>query len=437
MVTARGDLLRPEDRRCRCGCRHAKSVRVGRTAEGSLVASWLGDQNGLSTGRRAVSSTGFAPSAPPVGAARILPGMLHLGRRGRAAGHVVVRVALLIALGAGLAIGSTARAAAEPTRSAVTVELPDVAVWPVDPTPEVVRGFDPPGQPWGAGHRGVDLRGRAGQQVRAAAAGRVSYASQLAGRGVVVVDHGAVRTTYEPVTASARVGQRVVAGASIGVLERDSRDPIHCSASTRDHGCLHWGLRHGDTYLDPLLLLTDQPLAGGPVRLLPQASVEEAVTRAAVRSAARAAAAAVSGLGGAVGTGPGGEHGFSLPVGGPVSSGFGMRHHPVLGVWKLHDGTDVAAACGTPLHAPADGTVVGTFADPGYGNRLLIDHGVVDGRHVVTALNHAAGYDVGVGARVSQGQVVGRVGRTGFATGCHLHLMVWLDDVLVDPLTWF
>ena len=87
-----------------------------------------------------------------------------------------------------------------------------VGVWPLRPSPEVVAGFDPPLDPWGAGHRGVDLLGSAGQPVRAALPGRVSFAGMLAGRGVVVVAHGDTRTTYEPVAADVSVGDTVAAG---------------------------------------------------------------------------------------------------------------------------------------------------------------------------------------------------------------------------------
>jgi murein DD-endopeptidase MepM/ murein hydrolase activator NlpD len=130
-------------------------------------------------------------------------------------------------------------------------------VWPLVPRPPVVRGFHPPASAWGAGHRGVDLLGHAGQQVHAARAGTITWASTLAGRGVVVVDHGGERTTYEPVAASVAVGDRVAAGAVIGTLQRGLS---HCFPRT----CLHWGLLRGRTYLDPLVLV-----GGGPVRLLP------------------------------------------------------------------------------------------------------------------------------------------------------------------------
>src|SRR5438105_2914584 len=74
--------------------------------------------------------------------------------------------------------------------------------WPVDGVPVVVRGFDPPPVPWATGHRGVDLRARAGAPVHAAGAGVVGYAGVLAGRGVVAIHHpDGLETTYEPVSA--------------------------------------------------------------------------------------------------------------------------------------------------------------------------------------------------------------------------------------------
>ncbi len=136
-------------------------------------------------------------------------------------------------------------------------ETDPVGVWPLAPEPDVVRGFDPPDSPYGAGHRGVDLAGSPGQQVRSALPGTVSYAAPLAGRGVVVVDHGGTRTTYEPVTALVSVGDVVPAGGRIGTLELPGS---HCFP----RACLHWGWIRGEVYLDPLRLV-----GGGPVRLLP------------------------------------------------------------------------------------------------------------------------------------------------------------------------
>ena len=136
-----------------------------------------------------------------------------------------------------------------------------VSGWPLRGEPEVVAGFDPPDVPWGSGHRGVDLAGVAGQPVLSALAGRVTYAGRLAGRGVVVVDHGGTRTTYEPVTASLPVGTEVARGQVIGRLEAVGG---HCPPRS----CLHWGWRRGEVYLDPLDLV-----GAGPVRLLPLAGL--------------------------------------------------------------------------------------------------------------------------------------------------------------------
>ena len=148
---------------------------------------------------------------------------------------------LLIGLGLGL-VGLPQPAGAAPPAPAW--------IWPLAGPPAVVRGFDPPVTAYGVGHRGVDLRGAAGAPVRAAGPGRVSYAGLLAGRGVVVVVHGPLRTTYEPITAQVQVGQAVVAGQLLGRLGLG-----HCAPA-----CLHWGLLRGSTYLDPLLLL-------GPTRV--------------------------------------------------------------------------------------------------------------------------------------------------------------------------
>ncbi len=131
-------------------------------------------------------------------------------------------------------------------------------VWPLDPPPQVVRGFEPPPEPWLAGHRGVDVAATAGQDVRSAGAGRVAFAGMVAGRPVVSITHGALRTTYEPVHALVKAGDAVMAGEIIGTL---GATPSHCGPG---RPCLHWGLRYGEQYLDPLALLDE-----APIRLLP------------------------------------------------------------------------------------------------------------------------------------------------------------------------
>ncbi|WP_374114287.1 peptidoglycan DD-metalloendopeptidase family protein [Streptomyces sp. NK08204] len=148
--------------------------------------------------------------------------------------------------------------------------------WPVGSRPVVLRGWQPPATVYGPGHRGVDLAAPPGARVHAVAAGRVTFAGRVAGRGVVSVELAGtdLRTTYEPVRPSVRKGDRVGAGGVVGAVEPTGS---HCATTT----CVHWGLRRGETYLDPLTLLPPWLLHPGPSRLLPVLGVP-ARPRAAV-----------------------------------------------------------------------------------------------------------------------------------------------------------
>ncbi len=151
-----------------------------------------------------------------------------------------------------------ASVAADP-RAAEPTPAPSVA-WaaPLAGEPVVTRPFHPPPHPYGPGHRGADLAGAPGAPVLAAGDGVVVFAGMVAGRPVVSVDHaGGLRTTYEPVDPSVAAGQRVTRGSPLGTLA-----PGHAECPVA--ACLHWGVRRGETYLDPLSLL-----AVPRVRLLP------------------------------------------------------------------------------------------------------------------------------------------------------------------------
>lgn len=129
---------------------------------------------------------------------------------------------------------------------------------------------------------------------------------------------------------------------------------------------------------------------------------------------------------------------FIFPVNARITSPYGMRLHPVLGYWKLHDGTDFGAGCGTAIKAAGAGRVSERYYNGAYGNRLMIDHGRINGQYVTTGYNHATRYIVSVGQHVRKGQIIGYVGTTGYSTGCHLHLMVWQNGVVVNPMAkWF
>ena len=164
------------------------------------------------------------------------------------------------------AAGAAAGVAAQPMHlpggrsAAASRELTPAApyVLPVAGSASVLTPFRAPTTPYGPGHRGVDLALAIGGAVRAAGAGIVSHAGQVAGRGTVSIEHlDGLRTTYEPIDATVRTGQHVVAGQVIGTL-------LAGHASCLPASCLHWGALADGEYLDPMGLLH-----GLQVRLLP------------------------------------------------------------------------------------------------------------------------------------------------------------------------
>ena len=163
----------------------------------------------------------------------------------------------------------SASGAAVPEPACVPAAKDTRWTWPLGITgvragPTILRAFEPPPHRWDAGHRGIDLAGRLADPVRAAGPGVVLYAGRLFDRGVVVIGHGLLRTSYEPVEASLPVGATVALGEQIGTL-----DAGHCASVS----CLHWGLlsghAHATVYYDPLLLLGCgrlrlEPVMAGP-----------------------------------------------------------------------------------------------------------------------------------------------------------------------------
>jgi murein DD-endopeptidase MepM/ murein hydrolase activator NlpD len=121
---------------------------------------------------------------------------------------------------------------------------------------------------------------------------------------------------------------------------------------------------------------------------------------------------------------------LAWPIIGRVSSPFGYRVHPILGVRKLHTGIDISGSTGTPISAAADGTVILSQTYGGYGRAVVIDHG----GGMATLYAHQSSIAVSVGDVVSRGEVIGYVGCTGSCTGPHLHFEVRLNGVPVDPM---
>ncbi len=140
------------------------------------------------------------------------------------------------------------------------------------------------------------------------------------------------------------------------------------------------------------------------------------------------------------GKGSGGDGGsvLSMPVGGnpPITSPYGMRMHPVTHVYKLHDGTDFGVPCGTRVYAAASGTVLQEYFNYGYGNRLILNNGIMRGKSIVTTYNHLTSYVARPGQRVSRGDLIAYSGTTGYSTGCHLHFMVLVNGATVNPMGW-
>lgn len=280
----------------------------------------------------------------------------------------------------------------------------------------VVKSFDAPPQTWAAGHRGVDLAGPPGADVRAAATGTVTFAGTIAGRGVMVVEHNGLRSTYEPVDPLVPPGTRVQTGEPIATL---SDVGSHCAPAT----CLHWGVRDGSAYRDPLQLLegprSEATDNAADVVLLP---IDERALSGDAPSRSRTSA---------------GSADLIWPVDAPhVTSAYGMRTHPVTGEHKLHDGTDFRAPCGTAIRAVADGEVTRAGRYGAYGIQVALDHRRSAGDVSATSYSHLSRLAVATGRSVRAGQVIGWSGTTGRSTGCHLHFMVRVGGATTDPMAY-
>jgi murein DD-endopeptidase MepM/ murein hydrolase activator NlpD len=124
------------------------------------------------------------------------------------------------------------------------------------------------------------------------------------------------------------------------------------------------------------------------------------------------------------------------PVNGPITSPYGWRLNPIGHYWGLHDGDDFGAACGTPIWAAGNGTVMSEYYSTIWGNRLFLNLGLINGKNVTVIYNHLSAYRSSVGEHVSRGQVVGLIGTTGWSTGCHTHFTVMVNGVAVNPTPW-
>lgn len=130
---------------------------------------------------------------------------------------------------------------------------------------------------------------------------------------------------------------------------------------------------------------------------------------------------------------------FLLPTAGKFGSRFGMRLHPILHYYRMHNGQDIGGTCGQPIWAAQDGKVV-KVATSGYnsgsGHNVRIDGGKVGGVNLQTAYLHMNTIAVEVGQKVHKGELLGTVGNTGISTACHLHFSVYVNGKGVDPVSY-
>jgi len=125
---------------------------------------------------------------------------------------------------------------------------------------------------------------------------------------------------------------------------------------------------------------------------------------------------------------------YIKPVEGKITSDFGYRKSPTQGASTNHSGIDIGVPVGTPVKAMADGTVTAANGGMrGYGNGVFIDHGMINGKRVVSEYGHLSSFDVKVGDKIKRGQVVAKSGNSGISSGPHLHITVREDKVPVDP----
>jgi len=126
----------------------------------------------------------------------------------------------------------------------------------------------------------------------------------------------------------------------------------------------------------------------------------------------------------------GGEMAWPTPGYTRITSEFGMREHPITGVYKLHTGLDIGAPSGANFVAANDGTVISAKYTSGYGNMVIIDHG----GGITTLYAHGSSIEVTVGQKVKRGDVVLKVGSTGYSTGPHAHFEIRINGNTLNPL---
>lgn len=201
----------------------------------------------------------FAPGDGTASSRRRIPALRSRHRAAGSAAASAFLIAILVALLATITLPEPAPASAletaadEPRSFEAGGERREPWRWPVPPPIRVVAPFRAPPTPYAAGHRGIDIEAEPGAVVVAPAAGVVSFAGPVAGRGVLAIDHGdGVVSAIEPVEAVVIAGTTVAAGDVIGTVASGG----HCDAR-----CVHFGVRVHGEYVSPFLFLGGLPRA--------------------------------------------------------------------------------------------------------------------------------------------------------------------------------
>lgn len=205
-----------------------------------------------------------------------------------------------------------------------------------------------------------------------------------------------------------------------------------------------WETRRTEAAAEMSSAQADRTDAIARIAAIDKAAAEEAARKAAEEAAKNnsGSSGGSSGGGGSSGSGSGsggavGSGMFKNPLGynGAINSPFGYRYDPISGVYVLHNGTDFAAACGAPQYAAREGTVVGSGYHYISGNYVQINHGVIGGQSYITEYGHFAYWpNVSVGQYVTTSTLIGYTGTTGWSTGCHMHLGLYIDGTPVNIL---
>lgn len=221
---------------------------------------------------------------------------------------------------------------------------------------------------------------------------------------------------------AAEVARQQVADG-LATLEGKQQDQQAAQAS--------WEARRTDASAE--LDEADAELADALARIV-AIDKKEAEEQAAREEAARQEQAAAQNSGaqgtGAIATGKLFANPFRISA--RLTSPFGYRIHPILGTRILHEGTDLAAECGTPLYGVRAGTVIMSGYNDVSGNFIRINHGIINGQSYITHYSHMSQILVSPGQSVDTSTTVGLTGTTGRSTGCHLHLTLFLDGTPVD-----